>query len=245
MTPHWPVTGLRVHGEDLELRWPTPADLEELAGRAVEGIHPPEVMPFFSQWTDGDAQTVARRVLQRHWAAWSRWSPADWTLYLVVVIDGTVAGSVSAGARDFAVTREVVTTSWLSAAFQGRGVGTRARAALLDLVFAGLHAERALSVVPRFNLPSQVVSRKLGFVDDGYQVNSVRGRAVLSDRLRLDRPDWDTGRPRAARIENLVLGPFGLGDDPGGPSTWKAGAVPDAETLSGVRALDAADESGD
>src|SRR6201989_1170728 len=133
---NWPLSGITARTPLVELRWPTPQDLDALAAVGAEGVHTPGFMPFFSQWTDGDPATVARRVLQRHWNAMAGWRPEDWTLYLVVVHDGEGVGSQSLGARDFAVTREVLLTSWLGLRHQGRGLGGQARAAVLELAFA-------------------------------------------------------------------------------------------------------------
>src|SRR5215470_832903 len=101
LTP-WPVYALTVTTPRVELRWPTLADLDALARRGAEGVHDPAFMPFFSQWTDGPPDTVAHRVLQRLWTAMGTWTAEDWTLYLVVVCDGEVAGAQSLGGRNFA-----------------------------------------------------------------------------------------------------------------------------------------------
>ncbi|OIJ62717.1 GNAT family N-acetyltransferase [Streptomyces mangrovisoli] len=237
---HWPPSGITVRTPLVELRHPTPEDLDALASLGAEGVHVPGFMPFFSQWTDGDPATVARRVLQRHWNAMANWGPNDWTLYLVAVHDGEVIGSQSLGARDFVVTREVLLTSWLGLRHQGRGLGGHARAAALELAFTGLGAHDAFSVVRRGNDASQAVCRKFGFTHDGAQVNAVRGERVVSDRYRLGRDAWTTSRRTPAEITGLepALGLFGLT----GPTETPALAAPSpsaapalAATLSGVR----------
>lgn len=228
---NWPLSGITVRTPLVELRWPTPQDLDALAGLGAEGVHAPGFMPFFSQWTDGDAATVARRVLQRHWNAMANWRPEDWTLYLVVVHDGEVVGSQSLGARDFAVTREVLLTSWLGLRHQGLGLGGHARAAVLELAFSGLGAQDAFSVVRRGNAASQAVCRKFGFSHDGTQVNAVRGQRVISDRYRLGRDDWEAARRIPAEISGLepALAMFGA-DTASGADT--AGTAPAAAVAS-------------
>ncbi|MEU1179853.1 GNAT family protein [Streptomyces sp. NPDC005820] len=229
---HWPLSGITVRTPLVELRWPTPQDLDALAALGAEGVHAPGFMPFFSQWTDGDPATVARRVLQRHWKAMADWSPEDWTLYLVVVHDGEVVGSQSLGARDFTVTREVLLTSWLGLRHQGLGLGGHARAAVLELAFAGLGAQDAFSVVRRGNTASQAVCRKFGFTHDGTQINAVRGQRAVSDRYRLRRADWEAARAIPAELGELepALGMFGAG-----PGAHTPAATALAATLSGVR----------
>ncbi|MET9881684.1 GNAT family N-acetyltransferase [Streptomyces sp. NPDC006430] len=234
---NWPLTGISVRTSRIELRWPTPADLDALADRAVEGVHAPGFMPFFSQWTDGSPEEVARRVLQRHWNAMASWSPEDWTLYLVVVHDGEVIGSQSLGARDFGVTREVLLTSWLALSRQGEGLGGHARAAALELAFTGLGAEQAFSVVRRGNDASQGVCRKFGFEHDGSQINAVRGEQVVSDRFRLGRERWSAHRAVEAEVSGTesALPLFGIGTVAAGRGGATLPSTPLASVLSGVR----------
>ncbi|MFJ9693781.1 GNAT family N-acetyltransferase [Kitasatospora sp. NPDC101183] len=200
---NWPLYDLSVRTSRIELRHPTAEDLDRLADLAADGVHAPGFMPFFSQWTDGDRETVTHRVLQRHWRAMAEWTPQDWTLYLVVVHEGEVVGSQSIGAVDFGTTREVLLTSWLGLRHQGSGLGGHARAASLELAFTGLGAEHALSVVRQGNDASQAVCRKFGFVHDGVQTNAVRGERALSDRYRLGRERWAEHRRIDAEVRGL------------------------------------------
>ncbi|WP_441251385.1 GNAT family N-acetyltransferase [Kitasatospora sp. McL0602] len=242
---NWPLYDISARTSRIELRHPTEADLDALADQAVEGVHAPGFMPFFSQWTDGDPQTVARRVLQRHWNAMASWTPDDWTLYLVVVHDGQVVGSQSLGARDFGATREVLLTSWLGLRHQGLGLGGHARAAALELAFAGLGAEQAFSVVRRGNENSQAVCRKFGFVPDGTQINGVRGERAVSDRYRLSAERWLEHREIRTELHGVTpaLPLFGVGDGPA-PATAAPRPVL-AAALSGVRYAEEADQDSD
>ena len=203
---YWPVGGLRVLAGPLELRLPDEADLSALAALAEAGVHDPAVQPFSVPWTDVDPAARARSVLQHHWSCLGSWSPANWTLNLVVVRNGAVVGTQGLGAADFPVLREVGTGSWLGRRHQGRGIGTAMRAAALALAFDGLGAEFATSTAFSDNAASLAVSRKLGYRDDGTGRQVIRGRPAELRRLRLDRSGWEAGRAaRAARTGEVVI----------------------------------------
>jgi len=237
---NWPISGIRAVTDRVELRWPSLDDLDDLADRGAEGVHAPGFMPFFSQWTDGDRETVTRRVLQRHWNALANWSPEDWTLYLVVVHGGRVVGSQSLGARNFGVTREVLLTSWLALDSQGLGLGGQARAAVLALAFAGFGARQALSVVRQGNDASQAICQKFGFEHDGTQLNAVRGEQAVSDRYRLSHERWELFRSIDVRLSGVAaaLPMIGGAAEPGAPAARRALA----EALSGIRYAEEADQ---
>jgi RimJ/RimL family protein N-acetyltransferase len=200
----WPMAGLRLRTPLLELRWPDEKDLYALAEVAADGVHDPAVQPFVVSWTDAPPPERARSVLQHQWSCWGSWRPDDWRLGLVVLRDGVVTGMQDMNARDFAVLRQVSTGSWLGQAFQGQGIGTQMRAAVLHLAFAGLGAEHAASAAFDDNPSSLTVSHKLGYRDDGIEHYVVRGRAVLSHRLRLTRADWEAARSVPVDIEGLA-----------------------------------------
>lgn len=208
----WPLAGLRLRTPLLELRWPSQADLDALAGLAADGVHDPAVQPFGVAWTDVGPAERARSVLQYHWGRWAAWTPADWRLELAVVRDGTVVGTQGVSGADFAIRREVATGSWLGRAFQGQGIGTQMRAAVLALAFEGLDARYACSDAFEDNAASLGVSRKLGYADDGIQTFSIRGRAAVSRRLRLDRAAWRAARSVPVEVTGLepCLPDFGL-----------------------------------
>jgi len=204
-SPYWPLSGLRLRTPDLELRWPAPADLDALAGLAAEGVHDPAVQPFAVAWTDVPPADRARSVLQYHWSQWGSWQPSDWTLNLVADRDGTIVGSQGVTGRDFAVRREVSTGSWVGRRFQGQGIGTQMRAAVLHLAFEGLHAQAATSGAYEGNKASLAVSAKLGYAGDGTERHTVRGQLGLLHRLRLDQPAWQAHRSIPVQIEGLTL----------------------------------------
>ena len=60
------------------------------------------------------------------------------------------------------------TGSWLGRRFQGRGLGKEMRAAVLGFAFDGLGAEVAETSAFLDNLPSNGVSRALGYEENGF-----------------------------------------------------------------------------
>jgi RimJ/RimL family protein N-acetyltransferase len=213
------MADLRLRTPALELRLPSAADLDALADLAAGGVHDPGVQPFMVAWTDASPEERARGTLQYHWSRWGSWTPSDWVLELVTVRDGVVVGTQGIGGRDFAVLREVSTGSWLGLQYQGQGIGTEMRAAVLHLAFEGLGAEYAVSSAFEDNAASLGVSRKLGYRDDGIELHVVRGKRTVTRRLRMTRADWAASRSVPVEIHGLepCLPYFGLAAD-GGPS---------------------------
>ncbi|WP_024876524.1 GNAT family N-acetyltransferase [Saccharomonospora piscinae] len=212
LADHFSVLGLRLRTPRLELRVPDDDDLSAMIEVALRGVHPPEVMPFRIPWTDQEPVELARGLAQHHWRMRAEWRPDSWCLLLCVVHDGVVVGSQDLQSRAFAVTREVSSASWLGQAHQGQGIGTEMRAAVLHLAFAGLGAREAVSAATEGNAASLAVSRKLGYAPDGIQRDVVRGEAVVEQRLRLTRADWERHRTVDVTIDGLApsLPLFGL-----------------------------------
>ena len=92
----WPLFGLRLRTPRLELRLPTPADLDALADLAAAGVHDEDTQPFTAAWTDAPPDQRALSTVQHHWSAWGSWKPAQWTLNLVADRDGTIVGTQGA-----------------------------------------------------------------------------------------------------------------------------------------------------
>jgi RimJ/RimL family protein N-acetyltransferase len=112
--------------------------------------------------------------------------------------DGRVIGTQGLGSREFAVTREVQTGSWIGLRHQGHGIGTEMRAAVLSFAFDHLAAVRARSAAFTDNPASLRVSEKLGYRRDGTETLVRRGRSTEDVRLLLDRagfrrPPWTLG----------------------------------------------------
>ncbi|WP_247648776.1 GNAT family N-acetyltransferase [Saccharomonospora xinjiangensis] len=145
---------------------------------ALRGVHPPEVMPFLHAWTDQEPGALALGLLQHQWRTLAEWSPDDWRLNLCVVRGGTVVGMQSLRARQFAVTREVGTGSWLGRAHQGQGIGIEMRAAVLHLAFACLGAEDAVSgasePLTHWSVRLAAPRRRLAALEDRPRTSSTR-----------------------------------------------------------------------
>jgi RimJ/RimL family protein N-acetyltransferase len=203
---------VRLRTPRLELRLGSGEELYQLGRLAEEGIHPPEEMPFSVAWTDavGSPDFLADFVLH-HEEALAEWSSDEWRLNLLVWADGALVGSQSVAAQRFAVERRVHTGSWLGSAYQGRGIGTEMRAAVLELSFRGLGARVAESSWLAGNEQSRRVSEKLGYRVVGEALQSPRGAAVPTTIVEIDRDAWDS--PVAVEIEGLgaCLGLFGVG----------------------------------
>jgi len=191
----WPLRGLVVRTPRLELRPDDDAGLAELVAVAYRGVHPPEQMPFAEAWTDADPRYLGRGTLQYHWQNRAALGPESWMVAFLVRLDGRVIGSQHLRGADFAVTREVSTGSWLGLPYQGRGLGTEMRSAVLGLAFDHLGANRARSEAFTDNPASLAVSRRLGYREDGSRTAVVRGRPRQEIRLLLHRADFQGHRP--------------------------------------------------
>ena len=198
---HWPLRRLRLTTERLVLRQPDEEELAALADVAANGVHKPGERPFLTPWTEVPPAERARNVMQGYWSTLAEWTPQDWALDLGVFRDTTPIGMVTLRAQDFAVLREVKTTSWLGLPHHRQGFGTEARQALLHLAFDGLDAVAALTEVFQDNAGSQGVSRKLGYRPDGISRDVLHGQPVISDRLRLTRDDWSGAQVRVDGLE--------------------------------------------
>ena len=193
-----PLFGLRLRTPRLELHLPTADELPALREVALGGVHPPEFMPFSVAWTD-DPELA--EFLPYHEMRRREWTQDAWGLELGVWLEGRPAGVQAMNGVDFTRTRRVDTGSWLGQRFQGRGIGTEMRTAVLELAFRGLGAEVARSGAIDGNLASLRVSEKLGYRHVGRSTVAPRGAAVDHADLELRRDDWRP--PVAVEIEGL------------------------------------------
>ncbi len=202
MTDVAPLYELRVRTPRLELRLGTHEELVELGRLAERGTHAPEEMPFAVAWTDriGEPDFLDGFV-EYHESHLRDWSPEHWELGLLVWERGTLAGTQGIFAKSFAKTRHVGTGSWLGREFQGRGIGTEMRAAVLELAFLGLGAAETESDWLAGNEASRRVSEKLGYVELGVGSLSPRGIPVPAHDVRITREAWVC--PMEVAIEGL------------------------------------------
>lgn len=189
----WPLFALTITTPRLVLRLPREHELDALSRVAAAGVHAPDERPFLTPWTEDGPEARARSVLQDHWSSLGDWRSDAWWLGLAIYLDGEPIGRIALRAGDFAVVREVRTSSWLGLAHQGKGLGTEARAGALTLAFDHLGAESALTEVFQDNHASQGVSRKLGYVHDGISRDARGDEVLVSDRLRLTAEAWAAG----------------------------------------------------
>jgi RimJ/RimL family protein N-acetyltransferase len=203
MPSAWPFWSLRLRTPRLEMRLPDDADVAELAELAARGIHPPDEMPFQTPWTGLEGDELRRSVMQYHWRVRGTLTPDDWVLNLVVVHEGQIVGAQAIGAERFAISRTVVTGSWLGQAHQRQGIGREMRAAVLELGFAGLGAVRAESAAFTDNPASAGVSRALGYAEDGTRVDVVQDRARTATRYLMTREAWEGTERIPVVIEGL------------------------------------------
>lgn len=192
----WPLYGLSLRTPRLELRPDDDEGLRELVAQAYLGVHDPGDMPFLVPWTDAPAADLGRNMLQHHWGRRAALCPQRWNVAFLVRHEGVVIGVQSVGAEDFGIVREVDTGSWLGLAYQGRGLGTEMRAAVLMFAFDHLGARAARSEAFLGNLASHGVSRRLGYAADGTGTVAVRGEPVAEQRLLLTRASFDRHRPQ-------------------------------------------------
>lgn len=133
--------------------------------------------------------------MQHFWGQRSQLAPTDWSVHFLVRHDGQVIGTQGLSGKEFAITREVSTGSWLGAAYQRRGFGTEMRAAVLLLAFDHLGASTAHSGAFADNPASLRLSEKLGYRRNGAQTRVRRGKAATQIQLVLQcaqfvRPEW-------------------------------------------------------
>ncbi|MGZ4386501.1 MAG: GNAT family N-acetyltransferase [Gaiellaceae bacterium] len=208
--PH-ALTRLRLRTPRLELRLPTVAELRELARVARAGIHPPDEMPFKVPWTDhADEPGFEEGFLRFHQAAVDGWRADRWTLNLAVFVDGSPVGVQALESEQFGQTRTVGTGSWLGRSWQGLGLGTEMRAAVLELAFGVLGATTARSGALLGNAQSLGVSRKLGYVEVGVSSVAPRGTPVPHHDLELAGVGFRSPVPVEIEGAEQLLGLFGV-----------------------------------
>jgi RimJ/RimL family protein N-acetyltransferase len=196
----WPQFALHIAVLGAHLEAPTDAQLDTLAQHAAR---PEAVLPFtqshFVTWIQGRTSgEIERQRAARVHANRDLLQRSGWTLDLAVIVDGEPVGMQSLSGLDGWPKRRVLgTTSWLIGPAQRRGLGTRCRAAVLELGFAHLGAQTAKSWALEDNRASAAVSCKLGYrVVDRHQIIEF-GREHCELVYELARDDWLRSSARA------------------------------------------------
>jgi RimJ/RimL family protein N-acetyltransferase len=178
---YWPLFGLRIRTQRLELRMPTDPDLFELVAVARAGVHTPGEMPFLEPWTETPSPEFEHGFLQYHWSTRANWHPDSWRLELAVLAEGQAAGAQAISADNFAEYRAISTGSWLGQRFHGRGYGKEMRAAVLGFAFDYLGADWVSSTAFADNPASIAISRSLGYEETTTeQVEQHGGREAIN-----------------------------------------------------------------
>lgn len=190
LSTYWPLYDLRLTAPDVTLRYPTEADLGELAAEAARGIHEPDFNPFSVPWATLPTPELERGLLQFHWRSRGGWAPEKWDLVMAVEHQGQLIGTQSVQAEHFAQLGEVATGSWIGRRWQGRGLGKQMRAAVLHLAFEGLGAGVAHTDARVGNGASIGVTRSLGYEPNGTRRLLAGEEAQESVYFRLTRERW-------------------------------------------------------
>ena len=203
----WPLRGLKLKTDRLELRLPTCDELLELATLAPEDLETNPAWPAPA----GAAQPTATAVLQWYWRALGEWKLDHWRLPLAVWFESGLVGFQELEAERFSTLAAVESSSWLVAKARGLGVGKEMRAAVLNLAFDHLGAKVATSGAWESNVSSLGVSRALGYTDNGWFVHDHLGRIGRQQRVILERQHRDGARwPTAVVGLDSCRGWFGV-----------------------------------
>ena len=189
----WPQFALHVALEGACLQSPTDTELSVLTRRAAEpGAVLPTTDSHFVTWIhDRTREEIAEQLTSRARSNRDLTKRSGWTLDLAVIVSGQPVGMQSLSGFDRWPHRRIVgTTSWLLAPFQRSGLGTRSRAAVLELAFAHLGAESAKSWVLEDNHASVSVSTKLGYHLIDRHAITEHGRHYTEHVYQLDRDTW-------------------------------------------------------
>jgi len=199
----WPLFGLVVRSERLELHVPREDELVELLALAKSGIHDADFMPFGFAWTDQSSPQLERSFMQYHWRTRSSWSVDEWVLDFGVWFEGRLVGTQGMRGERFTLFKSVGTGSWLARRHQGLKIGREMRSAVLSFAFDHLGAERATSEAFMDNAPSIGVSRSLGYADNGFRWMAPRGVARQEQQFLMTRDMWESRRRPPITVEGF------------------------------------------
>ncbi|SON60649.1 Putative succinyl-CoA transferase [Mycobacterium simulans] len=203
MSRHWPLFDLRISTPRLQLRLPTEELIDQLIDTILGGVHDPDRMPFSVPWTRAPRADLPFNTLSYVWRELAGFKWYDWALPLAVVVDGSAVGVQGLRAKDFPITRQVHSGSWLGLKYQGLGYGTEMRAAALYFAFHELGAEVATSSSFVDNPASIAVSRRNGYQDAGIDRLARDGVMAEQLRFRLTRERWQRHQTVETRVDGF------------------------------------------
>lgn len=179
-----------------ELVCPTPDLVEALAGAAVA---PDAVLPaadeHFVTWLRGRSAQERHDAVRDYLPVRSAIElDGPWNLALVITVDGMPVGAQRlTSADDWPVGRTVYTSGWLLRDWQGQGLGTAARRAVLAFAFRTCAAAKARSHVLVENTASRLISERLGYEVVKGQAFTEDGRELVEVVYELLADDWRAG----------------------------------------------------
>jgi RimJ/RimL family protein N-acetyltransferase len=182
----FPPLGVSATCGSIALRPVTDDVLPDLLAVARNGIHAPDRMPFSVPWTETPAADFARQFVTHTWRVRASFTVTEWSLHFAVYHHDTLVGTQSVSTHSYLVTRTGETGSWLGTAFQGRGIGTLMRQAIVALMFDHLGAVEVTSAAFLDNPASLGVSRKVGYRPNGQGRHERRpGELAIQQQLVL------------------------------------------------------------
>lgn len=189
---------LRRHG--LVLRAPTPGDYEDW--RTVRLRSRDFLKPFEPRWTEADlSPRIYRNRLRR--GRKEAASGNEFTFFIFVP-DGErerLAGGITLSNIRRRVAQQVNLGYWMGVDEAGKGVMSRAVAAVLPFVFEELRLHRIHAACLPDNLASRRVLEKNGFREEGYAENYLQIDGVWRDHVlfALTRERFETSHVSAGR----------------------------------------------
>ncbi|NNN20518.1 MAG: GNAT family N-acetyltransferase [Acidimicrobiales bacterium] len=215
MSEIWPLFDICIEIADISLKPVDDKAAFALGELATKGIHEPKLMPFSTPWSDLESPELEKSVLQNIWKNRASFDKQSWRLDFAVFKDDCPIGIQDIKGDEFNIRRSVSTGSWIGKEFQGQGIGTNARRAILDFAFFGLKANEAHSDAYEDNHASIRVSKKLGYERNGTQTWARRNKPAKSLDWILTRDKWEQSNHERAKIIGLdkCLNWFGTESD--------------------------------
>jgi RimJ/RimL family protein N-acetyltransferase len=176
----------------VHLRSPSDHDARTLARlAATPGAVLSDAERHFVTWLDEPPDQIAANLISEIREHRRLPRRGHWTLDFAIVIDGEIVGLQRLSGFDrWPLRRNVGTSSWIVAAAQSHGYGTRARVAVLDLAFEALKAEAALSWTLPLNDRSRRLCERLG-----YDLIEPASGPAQESKYRLRAAQWPHRRP--------------------------------------------------